>query len=201
MTTVRRPAAARRPLAALLLLALAAPLAAQSPDLAARSPAAPAAPAPPTEQLAAMAKLRYMVGEWKGTGWIEMQPGQRLEFRGGERVQEKLGGLALLVEGRFTARPPGAAEEIPVHTTLAVLSFDPREKKYLFDTWLATGTSGDHELVLTEGGWYWELRHPRGLVRYTFTRGPQGEWIEVGERSADRATWTKFFEMTLRKEP
>ena len=200
MTTARRPDAARRPLAALLLLALAGPLAAQSQDLAARSSTMPAAPAP-TEQLAAMAKLRYMVGEWTGTGWIEMQPGQRLEFRGGERVQEKLGGLALLVEGRFTARPPGVAEEIPVHTTLAVLSYEPRAKKYLFDTWLATGTSGDHELVLTERGWYWELRLPRGVVRYTFTRGPQGEWIEIGERSADGATWTKFFEMTLRKGP
>jgi hypothetical protein len=203
MTTVRRRVGTRRPLAATALLAaLAAPLAAQSGDLAARPPASPpGAPAPPTEQLEAMAKLRYLVGEWRGAGWIEMQPGRRLEFRGGERVQEKLGGLALLVEGRFTATPPGATQEVPVHTTLAVISYDPRAKKYLFDTWLATGTSGDHELVLTESGWHWEIRHPGGVVRYTFHRGPQGEWIEIGERSADGTTWSKFFEMTLRKEP
>ncbi len=195
MSSARRRAAVHP-----LLLAFAAPAGAQ--EVAARAPEArPTAPPPPTAQLEAMARLRYMVGEWKGSGWIEMQPGQRLEFRGGERVQEKLGGLALLVEGRFTGRPPGAAEDVPVHTTLAVISYDPRTRKYEFDTWLATGTSGEHELTVTDDGWHWEIRYPGGAVRYTFRRGPQGEWIEIGERSTDGASWTTFFEMTLRKEP
>lgn len=194
MPSIRRLAAALP-----LLAALAASAGAQ--EIAARTDARPAAPPPPTAQLEAMAKLRYMVGEWRGSGWFEMQPGQRLEFRGGERVQEKLGGLALLVEGRFTGRPPGATEEVPVHTTLAVISYEPRARKYEFDTWLATGVSGEYELTLTDDGWRWDIRYPGGTIRYTMRLGAEGEWIEVGERSADGATWAKFFEMTLRKTP
>jgi hypothetical protein len=30
-------------------------------------------------------------------------------------------------------------------------------------------------------------------------RGSNGEWFEIGERSADGTTWGKFFEMTLKK--
>lgn len=191
-----------RPLAALpLLLVLAAPLGAQTGDVAVRAPAArPTAPPPPTAQLEAMAKLGYMVGEWKGSGWIEVEGGRRLEFHGSERVQEKLGGLALLVEGRFLGTPPGSTVEVPVHTTLGVISFDPRAKRYDFDSWLATGMSGEHELTLTDDGWRWEIPYPGGAVRYTFHRGPAGEWIEIGERTSDRQTWRKFFEMTLRKD-
>lgn len=202
MSMLRQAAARPHPLAALpLLLVLAAPLAAQSGAVAARTPAAPpSAPPPPTAQLEAMAKLSYMVGEWKGSGWIEVQGGQRLQFHGGERVQEKLGGLALLVEGRFLAKPPGATEEIPVHTTLAVLSYDPREKRYEFDSWLATGTSGEHVLTLTDDGWHWTIEYPGGAVRYTFRLGADGEWIEIGERSSDGETWRQFFEMRLRKD-
>jgi hypothetical protein len=194
MPSIRRLAAALPLLAAVGASAGAQEIAARATD------ARPAAP-PPTAQLEAMAKLRYMVGEWRGSGWFEMQPGQRLEFRGGERVQEKLDGLALLVEGRFTGRPPGATEEVPVHTTLAVISYEPRARKYEFHTWLATGVSGEYELTLTDDGWRWDIRYPGGTIRYTMRLGPDGEWIEVGERSTDGATWAKFFEMTLRKAP
>ncbi|HEX7150942.1 MAG TPA: hypothetical protein VF618_05600 [Thermoanaerobaculia bacterium] len=153
----------------------------------------------PEAQLAAMKKLDGMVGVWKGEGWIEMG-GPRLAFRGSETVQRKLHGVALLVEGAFFAKPPGAEAEVPVHTTLAVISFDPKSAKYAFSTWLATGTSGDHELVLRENGWQWQLQTPGGAtVRYTTTFA-NGQWVEVGERSTDGTTWKQFFEMKLKKE-
>src|SRR5687768_4475308 len=105
-------------------------------------PARSQGPPKPEAQLAAMAKLDYMAGTWNGEGWMDFG-GRRATFRGSEIVQEKLGGLALLVEGSFFARPPGAERDIPVHTTLAVISWDPAAQKYRFNTWLATGTSGE----------------------------------------------------------
>ena len=65
--------------------------------------------------------------------------------------------------------------------------------------WLATGTSGERELELLPDGWRWETSGPRGTIRYTFKLGPEGEWLEIGERSTDGAEWKKFFEMTLKK--
>jgi hypothetical protein len=35
--------------------------------------------------------------------------------------------------------------------------------------------------------------------RFTITLTPAGEWWEIGEFSRDGTTWTKFFEMTLKK--
>ena len=149
-------------------------------------------------QASAMAKLDYMAGRWQGEGWIEYG-GRRITFRGSETVQRKLGGLALLVEGDFVSRPPGAERDVPVHTTLAVISYVPAERRYRFATWLASGAQGEHELVLTADGWRWELDQPMGRVRYVMRLTPAGEWLETGERSADGAAWTQFFEMRLKK--
>ena len=155
-------------------------------------------PPKPEAQIAAIAKLDYLVGDWQGTG--SMQFGERkVTFRGGERVQRKLDGTALLVEGSFYSKPEGSDTEIPVHTTLGVISYDPATQKYRFTTWLATGASGERELELLPDGWRWQAESPRGRMRYTMTRGPNGEWVEIGERSSDGVAWQPFFEMTLAK--
>jgi hypothetical protein len=154
----------------------------------------------PEAQLAAMRRLDYMAGNWQGEGWIEFN-GTRRNFRGGELVQRKLDGVVLLVEGNFLARIPGVKDEVPVHTTLGVISFDPGAQKYRFHTWLSHGSSGERELVVNSDGWQWEIQGPQGVMRYRMSLTPQGEWREVGERSADGQTWRTFFEMTLRKAP
>lgn len=151
-------------------------------------------PASVEEQRKAMARLDYMVGEWHGDGWMER--GSRSTFAGGERVQRKLDGLALLVEGDF-ARPE--APDISVHKTLGVIYYDPATKKYHFDTWLAAGSHGRHELEMLDDGWRWMIPAGTGTIRFTMRRGTNGEWFEIGERTTDGTLWTKFFEMTLRK--
>ena len=147
----------------------------------------------PDAQIEAMKKLDYMAGDWQGDGWIDMG-GSRITFKGGEKVQRKLNGVALLVEGSFFSE-----SGMPVHTTLAVISYDPKGKKYDFNTWLAQGTTGDHELKLTDNGLYWELHPPgAGTIRFTMTL-QDGQWVEIGERSTDGTNWKKFFEMKLKK--
>ena len=158
----------------------------------------PPAPPRPDAQIAAIERLAYMTGTWRGEGWMEFG-GRRTSFRGAEVVQQKLGGTALLVEGSFFARPPGSAADIPVHTTLGVITFDPKSETYRFRSWLATGTTGERELIVTDDGWRWEIESPRGTTRYVARFTPDGEWIETGERSSGDG-WQKFFEMKLRKE-
>jgi hypothetical protein len=151
------------------------------------------------EQKAAMAKLAYMVGNWTGSGWLESGD-RRPSFHGGERIQSKLDGIALLVEGNFVSKDPKTGADIPAHATLGVITFDPATKTYRFKTWLATGSSGERELTIMPNGWRWEITHPRGNIRYTATFA-QGTWLEIGERSVDGRSWRQFFEMRLQRQP
>jgi hypothetical protein len=153
---------------------------------------------PASIQREEMKKLDYMVGQWKGTGWIERGAG-RQSFAGTETVQSKLGGIALLVEGNFKGKLPNSEQESTVHETLGVISYDEKAKLYRFRTYLAAGNTGDHELSLIEGGWQWGMQTPRGNVRYIFKLSEKGEWLEIGEFSQDGNIWQKFFEMTLRR--
>ncbi len=92
--------------------------------------------------------------------------GGRENFAGTETIQRKLNGLALLVEGKFKAKVAGKDEEMVIHETLAVLSYDEKRKIHRFRTYLANGITGDHEVKLIEGGWQWGFQFPAGAIRY-----------------------------------
>jgi hypothetical protein len=52
------------------------------------------------DHFAAMKKLSFLVGEWHGESWSQMGPHKRTS-KGIEVVQSKLGGLLLVIDGRF----------------------------------------------------------------------------------------------------
>lgn len=139
-----------------------------------------------------MKKLESMVGQWKGSGWIQQGP-KRETFTGTETVQRKIDGLALLVEGKF-ANPEGKI----IHETLAVLAFSAKDAKYRFRTYLASGISGEHDLKLISDGYEWGFQSPTGTIRYTI-KTTSDTWNEIGEFSKDGKSWIKFFEMNLKK--
>lgn len=165
-------------LAAACLLAV-APHTARAQTATAASPAAAVA-----AKREAMQRLAYMVGQWQGEGWIQMG-GPRITFRGGERVQSRLGGITLLVEGDFSSRPPGAEHDVPVHQTIGVIGFDETDSTYRLTTWTATGATGNHTLELRDDGWRWQLDVGTGTVRYTATFPSNDEWVEIGEFSRE----------------
>lgn len=141
-----------------------------------------------------MKKLDYMIGKWEGTGWMQRGPGAPETFKGGETVQRKLDGVALLVEGRFVDKDGKVG-----HETLAVIAFDPKSLAYTFRTYLATGAAGNYNLKLTDNGWHWSIEYPGMTIRYT-AKFTADTWFEIGEFTRDGGkTWTKNFEMTLKK--
>jgi hypothetical protein len=173
--------------ALLLLLLTPAPLAAQMGNVA--------------EQREAMKKWDRWIGQWQGGGWIEYMPGQRMSYSINEVIQGRLGGTALLVEGRGKARMPGQQEESVIHESLATISYDDKAKKYRFVTHTEKGLFGMPEIKVTDdGGWQWGYRNPQGGgLLYTVKFTDKGEWFEYGERSEDGKTWNRFLEMTLKK--
>jgi hypothetical protein len=172
-------------IAALLYLLAILPLA---------SAAQTAASAPPAE----MKKLDFIVGQWKGEGWIEMRPGQRETFTINESAQRKVEGAVLLLEGLGTRQTTDKTEGAPVHKAFAVIDYDVQAKAFRMRSYrVGTGAIdalpqvGDNMLV-------WGFHDARGgEVRFTIKLDEKGQWFEIGEYSGDGKTWRKFMEMTL----
>jgi len=149
-----------------------------------------------------MRKLDWWVGEWSGTASVRMGPGKPQQVVQSERVQSKLGGRVLLVEGLGKRRlEDGSAGEV-VHDALAVVSYNEKTKKYEFDAWTAREGNVDAWLEVGEKNTAtWGFDTPQGAkIRYTIRLTEKGEWHEVGEFSRDGNQWMKFFEMTLTRK-
>ncbi|HUR98427.1 MAG TPA: hypothetical protein VMZ26_10220, partial [Pyrinomonadaceae bacterium] len=128
----------------------------------------------------------------KGSGWYIAQGGKRETFTSSETVQNKIDGLALLVEGKHT-NPEGKV----VHETLAVLNYDEAAKIYKFATFLATGPTGTYDWKVVPTGYEWGFRTPNGGTLKYLIKTDANVWLETGEFSMDGKTWAKIFEMKL----
>ncbi len=146
-----------------------------------------------------MRKLDFLVGEWEGEGWMNFGP-ERRQARVKESVQAKVGGSVLLIEGLGKARAPDKDEEIVVHSAFASLWYDGEAKRFRMMAWRATGESVDADITVGARNVVWGFRDPRaGQIRFTIKLDDAGRWFEIGEISRDGTSWTKFFEMTLKR--
>src|SRR6185436_7651727 len=82
-----------------------------------------------------MKKLEWLVGHWKGTGWMERGPQGRREFTQTETIEAKLDGLVLVIEGLGKAKEDGST----VHTALAFVSYDARAKTFRWHAFTPEG--------------------------------------------------------------
>jgi hypothetical protein len=145
----------------------------------------------------AMQKVAFLVGEWKGSGWMMMGPARRVEFTSKETVESRLDGLVLIIEGVHESADPARKGAI-VHHALAELSWDAKQSAYRFRSHLATGEESDFPGKVVEGAFIWAFpAGPAGTIRYTIKLDAQGRWNEIGERSADGQSWSPMFGMTL----
>ena len=146
-------------------------------------------------QRAEMSKLDFLVGTWKGEGWIKMPGVPRETFTQTETVRKKLDGLALLLEGH------GTSQGKTVFEALALVTWDPEKSRYRFASATTEGRAGESEGRLVSGGaWEWGFALPQGgRIRYTIKLTEKGEWYEAGEYSPDEKAWHRFHEMTLQK--
>lgn len=184
----------RRPVLVSLCLAL---VVVTLPALA-QPPVGPGSAAAAAEH-AAIEAVAFLVGEWRGEGWIRMGPGEPRTFVANERVRAALDGHALIVEGLHFA--PGAPEEsLPVHHALALLSWDGGEDAYRFQTHVVGRGSGNHRgRVAEDGAFVWEAKGDTAPpMRFTIRLDEQGRWSEKGEIQIE-GVWQPFFGMTLER--
>jgi hypothetical protein len=164
--------------------------------IAAAALIATSAHAQPASPVEAMAPLQPLVGQWEGDGWIMVQGVGRQTFVGEETITSKLGGAAILVEGRHLS--PDRAKV--VHDAMAVIIWSPQDKAYRFRSQLSTGLYGDAPMTVEPGKFVWTRNTPDGGRIEYVTVFDAASWHETGRYSRDGATWIPIFEMKLKKK-
>jgi hypothetical protein len=145
---------------------------------------------------AAIQRLSFMVGHWRGDAWMD-RGGQRMQTTMVETVEPRIDGTVLLVEGRGAMTVQGA--ERVVHHALGVLFYDVQTNSYTLKSWIGQGFTGDFAVTVGDNQVSWTREVPGGRVRNT-ARYTANEWHEVGEFSADGTTWQQVMEIRLRRE-
>lgn len=148
------------------------------------------------EQIAEMKKLAWMVGEWRGSGSMQMGPGQSMSSQVHERIESKLDGMAIAVEGIGMRKNPDGSET-KVHHALATISWSPECKCYRFPAHTMHGSYVNAEMRIAGDTVVWGFKTGPMEIRYTIRQTEKGQWNEVGDRSMDGKNWQRFFEMTL----
>jgi hypothetical protein len=148
-----------------------------------------------------MKPLLEWVGRWQGEGTMQTPSGETKKSSVDERIEAKLDGMVLLIEGIGKYKDPSTNKETVAHHAMGVLSYDHITSQYKFRTYLKDGKSTDAWFnVLSENNYQWGFDTKAGKIRYTIALNTTAKtWNEIGEFSQDGNTWRKFFEMNLTK--
>lgn len=141
-------------------------------------------------QRAAISRLDFMDGQWRGIAVITGPQG-RTELVQTERVGSHLGGSIKVIEGRgYDAA--GATQ----FNAMAVVSWDERAGRYGFRSY-AQGFQGDYPFEVTEDGFRWSTpAGPNARIEYVATV-KDGVWHEVGDYVAEGQPPRRYIEMRL----
>jgi hypothetical protein len=152
---------------------------------------------PPAELAAAMKKLQFLEGQWKGTAWMQMGP-QKKEALQTETVQWHANGTVLTIDGLGV---DAADPKVKVHQAYATISYDLAGQRYRMQAFKGDGQLVEADFkVLDDGSIQWGFQHPKaGHIRYHI-RLEDGKWVETGESSRDGQTWTPFFSTKLTRQ-
>ena len=138
-----------------------------------------------------MKKLDFLVGQWKGTGWIAFGPGQRRTFNQTETVQLKVDGALALIDGLGKGKVPGKQEDVTVHSAFAVVSYDSKANAFRFRAYRAGGNWIDADAKVGDRKLEYEFHDERaGDIRFTIVINEKGQWFEVGENSGQNSAST-----------
>lgn len=136
------------------------------------------------------------VGEWEGEGWqMDQNTRQRIEFSVEEKVESKLGGLALLVEGKGKSDK----SDFLGHHAIGIIYYNLDKKTYELKSITQDGLTTLAEAHIDESGdFIWGFDVPGGRVQFTITI-TENAWIEKGAFSMDGNTWYPTMEMSLKR--
>lgn len=150
----------------------------------------PASPNGSEAQRAAINRLNFMDGEWRGEAVVHGPTGT-MTLTQTERVGSMLGGSIKVIEGRGYA-----ADGTTQFNAMAMVSWDARAGRYGFRSY-AQGFSGDYSFEATDDGFRWETpAGPNAKMQYVAVVR-DGTWHEVGTYVAEGQPPRQMIEMRL----
>jgi hypothetical protein len=141
-------------------------------------------------QRAAIARLAFMDGIWRGPAWTIRPSGEKHSLVQTERIGPFLGGAVKAIEGRGYD-PDGSVG----FNALGIVSYDSERQVYNLHSY-AQGQVGDFLLTPSDSGYVWEIPAGSMTIRYRATI-KDGAWREVGDRIVPGKDPVRFFEMNL----
>ena len=143
----------------------------------------------------AMSKLSFLVGQWSGPVTITRGQGEPLHLTQTEKVEYKLDGLVLLIEGK-SASSDGKV----MFSALATVAYDDNSHSYRFRAY-NDGHYLDTELSVADHGFSWSFTAGPAHISNTMHLTDKGEWNEVTEVIYGNNPPHRSVEMLLKKQP
>ena len=144
------------------------------------------------EQQAAMKRLSWMHGVWRGPGHGANQHGP-YQVTQTERIGPFLDGTLIVIEGKGFS-PDGSIG----FNAFGVISYDVASHGYKMRSY-ALGYAGDFDLTLVDQGYSWEIPAGPGAVIHYSAALKGGTWTEVGDYVATGQPPRRIFEMNLQR--
>lgn len=147
-----------------------------------------------TAHKAAMAKLNFLAGNWSGEATITRGANNVFKIRQTERVEYKLDGMVLLIEG--TGRDETGKV---VFNAFATVAYDPTSRTYRIRAYREANYV-DAELKLLDKGFEWS--YPSGPVTITnhMVIDANGKWSETTDGRVGEGRHFRAVEMLLSRE-
>jgi hypothetical protein len=143
-------------------------------------------------QRAAMVRLAFMDGVWRGPASTILPSGEKHNVTQTERIGPFLDGSVRVIEGRGYD-----ADGKVTFNAFGTISYNPATRAYTLHSY-AQGYAGDFVLTPTADGFVWEVPAGPVTIRYTATI-KDGAWREVGDRITPGKEPVRFFEMNLKR--
>ncbi len=149
------------------------------------------------DQKAAMQKLRWMMGTWRGQSTVSADTIKRITNIN-ETVQASLDGTILQITVRATDRDTNTNRQSLAYTSFSVISYDVKNKKYRWTSWRTSGRDYEEQpFTVGINSFEYTSEEDGRQIRYKATLSPKGEFLERGDYSKDGSSWTSFITMRL----
>lgn len=155
---------------------------------------------PEQETRAAMKKLGFLVGKWKGRGTMLVRA-NRDTFTQSSAIEYRLGGSVLIIESSMYQENMETGQAEQTQASMTVITYDSDSRKYRLHVYQANGRHIAAEAVLDgprKLTWTYE-HHQDGLVRYAATVTNDHRFREIGEYSKAGKGWVRVLELRLDK--
>jgi hypothetical protein len=147
-----------------------------------------------TAQREAMHKLSFLAGSWSGPVSVHRGPGDPLHLTQTEKVEYKLDGLVLLIEGKSVAADGSAPFQ-----AMATVAYDDATHAYRIRAY-SGGHYVDAEFNLLASGFSWAFDSGPAHVVNTMHLTAKGEWQETSEVTFGSNPPFRSVEMLLTKQ-